>query len=359
MISTGLFRRITWMSCLRPEATPTRARAIIPAAGVLFLAGVLLAGAPIEIRPDSTGPAAPADPADAEWYRSNEDFMDLEPLDSGPGEGWALAVQTTTVDGDRRVRREVRFLYLEGDLRGREETVFTISGAPREIRRTRETDAGWEEIFRVSFRYRPDETLRSVERCGPLGCILVRYAPPGLPGLETVQGPDLTMGIRYDSSARPEYVRRERPGEPVEETWYEYEQERLRETRVVRGTEETVRRYADGNLTLEETRRGGLLVDRIRFERDQQGELVRRTRETRTQIEIEQYFPGVDQGVIRERRRDGVLLEQEERLSDDIRVVTRLQSGEIIFRTWVEGDTPVRREVYADGEVVQVEDLRE
>lgn len=319
----------------------------------------------------------PADlAAQSAWYHSNEDFMDLEERPDGPGEGWSLKVERNRTDP----HREVRTLYLEGERRGWEEVLHNPRGLPVEVRRFRDTlevrpepepepgpapdpepgpEPDAEEVFRLEISYRPGGTLRSIRRCAGEECILVRYAPPGMAGLESIRGPELTMGIRYGESARPEYVRRESPGEPLEEEWYEYDQGRLRSSRTVIGPREVVRQYTDGLLTLEETRRDRLLVERLRLEYRADGELLERIRETRNRVERDRYIPDVIEGVTRERFINGVLVEQEEITSPGERVVTRLQGGEILFRTWYTEDQPARREIYLEGEILRVEQVGE
>lgn len=292
--------------------------------------------------------------ADRSWFLSNEDFMDLEVPVDGPGPGWTLAVERDREDP----RLEVRSLFLDGELQGWEEVRHSPEGLPVEVRRFRE-DEEPVEIFFQEIRYRPGGTVRSVRRCRGEECIYVRFAPPGVAGLESIRGTDLTIDIRYGASGRPEYVRRESPEDPLEEEWYEYDQGRLRSSRTVIGTQEVLRRYSEGMLLLEETRRDRILVERIRREYTPEGDLLEKIRETRNRVERDLHFPGVAQGIIRERRINGVLVEQEEAVSPDERVITRLQEGEILFRTWFAGDRATRREVYFEGEVLHVEELGE
>jgi hypothetical protein len=352
-----------WMSCLHRER-PAVLRALLPA----FFLTALLPGAPVsDVRAESR----------TVWYRSNEDFMDLDPLPEraggrgaaggpggvsvpgaagGPGSGWLLAVRRDEDDP----RREIRTLYLDGEEQGWEETLHTVRGLLVEVRRFRYRDEGSpEELFRLEITYRADNTLRSVRRCAGEECILIRYAPPGEAGLESIRGSELLLGIRYGESGRPEYIRREQPGEPVEEEWFEYDRGRLASSRTVTGPREQLRRYAEGLLVLQETRRDRLLVERVSLDRATDGTLLRETRETRNRVEVDQFFPDLSEGIVRERRVNGVLVEQEEITAPGERVVTRLQGGEILFRTWFGDDEPHRREIYFDGEILRVERLGE
>lgn len=323
------------------------------------------------------------------WYRSNQDFMDLDPIPAGPGEGWTLSVAPARPGSDA-LPGEVRTLYLDGELRGREEVSFTPRGDVARVRRLiaapprdqlapdedsepaedsesdeqseadgdSETD-GLEEAFQVDFRYRPDGTVRSVYRCARGECILIRYAPPGLAGEESVRGPDLVMGIQYNVESRPEYIRRERPGEPVEEEWFQYRHGRVEFSRTVTGPLEVERRFADGFLIEMITRRDRVLEERVHLERRPDGTVLRETRETRNRRQVDLYFPDVEEGIVRERYVNDALVEQEEVISPGVKVVTRLRFREILYRTWYEDDEPRRREIYGDGEILWVEQLGE
>ena len=340
------------MNCLlrrwgRPTRVSRRPRVI------LFPFAFLLALAVTGVVPSEAAPV---------WYSSNADFMDLERIDTGPGEGWFLAVRPAedAEAGDEGTSREIRTLYLDGDVQGWEEIEYSSRGYPLRIIRFAPDEVGTrQELSRVEVRYRPDGTVRSVRRCRGDDCVLIRYAPPGMAGSELIEGPDMLMEIRYGITARPEYVRREEPGQPLEEKWFHYDQGRLVSSRTLVGTEETIRRYTEGHITLLETRRQGRLIERREYERASDGTLLLERRDLRNQTETERFFPGVTDGVVRELRVNGVLQEQEEVFPDGDRVVTRLRAGEILFRTWYSANGPVRREIFLDGEVVRVDRIEE
>lgn len=283
------------------------------------------------------------------WYTSNADFMEVELQDEDPAEGWVLRVHATRAG-------ESRTLYFDGEIRGKEEIRYSSDGDPVEIRRLDPND---EEMFQVRIRYRPDGTIRSVQRCEENNCIVIRYALPGAAGRETVRGEDLLLGIRYGADARPEYIRRERPGEPVEEEWFEYERGRLHSSRKMVGAEEVLTRYADGLVIRRETRRDGRLVERITMERSADGTLLEETTVTRNRRTVERYNPGDAPGITRERLVDGELVEQEERFDERTDLVTRFREGEVLFRTWYHDGEPVRREIFQDGEIVHIDEMKE
>jgi hypothetical protein len=303
------------------------------------------------------------------WYASNVDYMALDPLPSGPGAGWVLEIGPRRAT-DEGFFREERTLYLDGEAKGREIYRYSQQGLPVEIRRIEPAESEPREVFRVSLRYRPDGTIRSVERCAGEDCILVRYAPPGPDGVERVRGRDLLLGIHYGPEGKPVYIRREQSGDPVEEEWFVYGEGRLRSSRTRVGGEETVRTYEAGRIVREELSREGRTVRTVTMEYDREGELQERVTTTRARTEREVFFPRppsdmlTSDEVIRERYVDGALVEQE-RVHDEgvpeggSRSITRLQRGEIVFRSWYEDDRLLRREIYSEGHVIHVEYPRE
>lgn len=318
------------MSCLRRKPLLVWVVIILPCLGVPGLGAV------------------ETPPEDARWWTSNADFMELEEVSRPPADGWGLAVWdngTPTADERRR-------LYLDGQLQAAEEIRFVSRGKPEYIRRT---DADGNELIVTRFRYRPDGTVRRVERCGQDQCVTIRYAPPGVAGLESIRGEAYVLDIRYGASSRPEYIRRERTDEPVIEEWYEYRDGHLVTTRTVQGPDETRRRYQAGRLVSEEINRNDRRVSTVTLRRAPDGTILERHSETRTRVERELFFPD-SEDVLRERRINGELVEQEAVDPGGHRVITRLQRGDVLYRTWYDGDAMIRREVYLDGEIVHVDE---
>ena len=287
----------------------------------------------------------------AQWYAATGDFLEEEPLTPAQARersGWTIEVGGR--DG------EWRRLYLDGELLEQERTTFVTSDAgislPRQILRS---DAQDELLFRVELRYRSDGTLRSIRRCGNDGsCVMIRYAPPGGPGTETIRGDGLNLTVRYGEGSVPEYLRREEPGEPVEEEWYRYLGGRLVERRTLRDGLETLLRYQEGVVVLEEQRQAGVLVYRFSEDRGNDGLPLQRVVETRGRREVDRYHQEHPEGLQRERFVNGALVEREY-LRDEEVVVERLRGEEVLFRTYfVEGEL-VRRETLLRDKVIDVE----
>ena len=280
-----------------------------------------------------------------EVYRSNRDFMVLESIEEIPTLGWYL----TRESGENGT--EERRLYLDGELRGREELAFDPGGRLTGVRRI---DGTGEMIFEERYRYRSDESLRAVVRCDWDGeCIEIRYEGTALG--EELSAPDLEIRYRFGESGRPVWEFRREGGAEPEERWYEYEGGNLIRERIVQGDRDTVVRWSDGLLAGRIERSAGRIVSETEVEYDEQQRLLTRIVRGRRQTTVERYTYLEEGGSVRTVERDGVLEERESFDPDELRTVERYSGGELVSRTVSDGDRVVRRETYLDGELVAVE----
>ena len=285
------------------------------------------------------------------WYVSNSEFMLLQPLTSterasdtpgGLAAGWTVAVDA--VAGVEAVQEEYRLLFHDGAAVGGEHLTYSAVGAVASRRRV---DEAGEETLSERVTYRGDGTVRSVRRCDSEGCLTARFSPPGAGGSELLIGSSLAMEIRFNVTARPEYIRVERDGMLTEE-YLTYGDTGLSERRVVRGDTVVVTTYADGLVQTEEERTGQRVVRRVENTYDTQDRVVRQV-ETRRNLrrETQWSYRNGDEYVMERFENEALLLREE--LTGDTTIQTHFRHGEPVFReTLIDGEV-IRSEIFAGG----------
>ena len=318
-------------------------------AGAL-LTGVLFLGATLS--PEGRGPAVWAQapvteaPADARWFISDRLGSVGEAVPPGAARGLDYALQRFVQDGltverlygqgtllQERVTggevETIRAFFPDGSLEYEERLYRYPDGSPREIRRT----IGEEE--RV-YRYRRTTGLpfeewyqrgeeRKVWRFGTGGRIIESV---------TWEGEEVLVQERFSYSAEGRLT------QAVREDFVDAEVRR--------------REYDDGRLVAEEVRRDGRPGRMMRFRYGSQGRLIQEVREDPDGSLVLDYEYNEDGELSLERHRRNNQVTLLVRYTDEGRIEDRYRQGALILRSFFEGDTRVREELYREGRLITV-----
>lgn len=293
---------------------------------------------------------------EAGLFRSNEQFLPIEPIGEGERSEYTYVMRVTV--SDRRTDRE---LFRDGELyRVRTETEG-LEGLPQEITTT---DAEGKLLEARWYRYDRQRRLRAVEVVGTEEeSRFLSGTTPGEIGLteevleETTQSERVRAVFRYDEAGRLISRRRYRDGELIEDVSQEFSDGaiRLRTEEYPRERRRVVISYSDEGLPVEEEHyEAGRLVSRVQKSYDDEGRVVRELVEER---ETREFLYSYDE--------EGELLQEEELLNGtlyrrtryepgDRRVEIRFRQGEPFLRTYYEGDLRLREEVLRNGRIVEV-----
>lgn len=280
------------------------------------------------------------------WYHSNRDYMVLDPAEvvgpEAPESGWYIS--SSESEGV-----EERTLYLNGVARGREELTLDATGRVLSRRRIGMDGAF---VFEERYRFRPDGSLRGVERCDAAGeCVEIRYDGIG----EELTGSEIDIQYRYDDSGRPTSELRNENGDDRLVRRYEYEGNLLVATTTTHGDRETIERFENGLTVARIERRSGRLVSEERFEYDAEERVLLRELRERLHTTVESYTYPEEGGSLRELVLDDVLGEREVIAADGTTTIERFSGGELVSRTVLVDGRITRRETWLNGRLVSVE----
>ncbi|MDA3949798.1 MAG: hypothetical protein PF508_11315 [Spirochaeta sp.] len=348
--------------------TPRRSQAYILLVACICAASVTAAAPPVSAQAGARDPVT--------WYRSDADMIRRDPIAAGRGAAggetpptgvvWALAVRQEETSRERLV--EVARLYHNGVYRGYERTELTDRGVlPLERERFDQDD---ELLYREVFRYRRDGTLRETLRTDAAGdTVLILYGMAEDAWDEYVEAPDYTLLRRFDDRGRPAYTRREgrrdaaaradatATADTVREEWYSYRDGRMSERRVHEGERREVYRYRDGVIVFEVIRAAGRVVRTVERTFDEAGRVTEVIVREAGTVRREIWNHETDGSFEMERIVDGDLVFRERTTADGEGTVTRYRAGEPVVREFYADDTLYRRHIFADGEIVRVEEL--
>ena len=363
-------------------------RACIRAAACMCVAAVTFGAAAVAAQEITTD--------QVQWYRSDAEMILRDPIaaerapsgeDTPPSEvSWALAVHREEAPRSRVV--EVARLYHNGIYHGYQRIELGGRGAlPLERERFDDDD---ELVYREIFRYRRDGTLRETLRVDAAGdTVLILYGMPEDSWDEYVQAPKYSLTHRFDERGRPEYTRREeqrvspesdaidrgapaeRPQSPghtdppaaepettdtVREEWFFYRDDRLAERRGADGERRELYRYRDGEIVHEEVQVDRRIVRTVERSFDDEGRVSEVIIREAGTVQREIWRRETDGAFEKERIVDGVRVALERTTADGDRTVTRYRHGEPVVREFYAEDSVYRRQIFADGEIVRVEE---
>ena len=298
---------------------------------------------------------------------------------------WALAVHREEAPRDRFV--EVARLYHNGTYRGYERTELSDRGAlPLERERFDDDD---ELVYREMFRYRQDGTLRETLRVDAAGdTVLILYGMPEDSWDEYVQAPKYSLTHRFDERGRPEYTRREeqrvpvgrdrprraaeRPQSPVIPMRRRLSRKRptpcgksgfsivtiaSRSDVSLKENDENSTATATAEIVHEEVQVDRRIVRTVERSFDDEGRVTEVIIREAGTVQREIWRRETDGAFEKERIVDGVRVALERTTADGDRTVTRYRHGEPVVREFYTDDSVYRRQIFADGEIVRVEEL--
>ncbi|MFP4426283.1 MAG: hypothetical protein ACLFPP_07485 [Spirochaetaceae bacterium] len=289
-------------------------------------------------------------------YRSNEQFLPIEPIGEGERSEYTYVMRVTV--SDRGTERE---LFRNGELyRVRIETEGA-DGLPREITTS---DAEGTLLEARWYRYDRQRRLRGVEVVGiEEESRFLSGIPSGEAGLteevleEGNESERVRAVFRYDEAGRLIGRSRYRDGELIEEVSQEFSggAVRLRTEEYPRERRRVVTVYNEQGFPVEEEQyEAGRLVSRIEKSYDDEGRVVRELVEERESREL-LYSYGEEGELTREEELlNGTLYRRTRYEPGDRRVEIRFRRGEPFLRTYFEGDSRLREEVLQNGRIVEV-----
>ncbi len=292
--------------------------------------------------------ATPAGDAslEGEWYRADRIGNRFEPIAVSEAAQMEYAIQRLVVDG-RRIERlyargdiveerrvsglveELRVFAGDGSLEYTERLLRHSDGSPREVRRTegdetriyryrRTTGLPFEEWFEHGDK-------RKVWRFSPEGRVLESISWAG-------EDRALREVYSYDDAGRLEELRRED----------------------FQNGEELIRRYRNRRVVGETLRIADRVVEETSYLYDDEERLIREEIERPDGSEVTSYEYG-DEGELQTvayRRNGQVSLVV--RYQDAGRIEDRYRHGSLILRSFFEGDTLVREELYRAGRLIDI-----
>lgn len=318
-------------------------------ATAVFLRGVLLwallgafAGAPA-VWAQAPVPEAPVD---ARWFSSDPLGSVGEAVSTEAAQELEYALQRFVHDG-----RTVERLYGQGAL-----LEERVSGGDVETLRAYLPDGSLEYEERL-YRY-PDGAPREIRRTSAEEERIYRYRrTTGLPFEEWYQRGEERKVWRFGPGGRivesitwegEEMLVQERFSYSPDGSLAEAVREDLSEAEV------RLRRYADGRLVVEELRREDRPGQTTRFTYDSAGRLIQEVREDPDGSLVLDYEYDEEGEIKLERRRRNNQVTLLVRYTETGRIEDRYRRGALVLRSFFEGDTRVREELYREGRLITV-----